>query len=847
MATTTLTASDSQTFVYPKTSYGTINGYYEYRYANTWYHRHSNPSDLEKRYQAGNYVTSGVYNGNMMSHFFFTSGGRSLKQFISSIGGPGKITSIRLRFTCGHAYYSAMNLNICVGPYWDTVGNYRGRTSDTYDGLGIRKLTTVSINKGETKWIDLTAHKNTIASNETICLYVPGAYNNDYAAYGWVYGHSIGTSAQRPVLEISYNTNSAPYAPSVIINSATDSHGYTVPACNFTVRSNGDPDNNLHSSPYKCQIFNQNGGLIVESPYVNYTTWAQGLSSYRGQTVKIRGFIRDAEGLVSTTDKNIYINSLPYWSGYSSEAVALKFTSGVTGSIFKKDRNITVSWPQATDAQSKHNSNLRYSVFLQKGTDNGPAGDNSSTRIANNIVGTSFTFAPGNVTSLNPGDRIYLSVWAWDGLESSSYRLTSSWIYNEKPPTAPSNVSPTSGHYESSVDVSWSQSQGDNGSTVEQYKIELLNSSNAVIKTYTTRELKYRCTDVGLIPRGQTFKFKVCAIDNMGLTSSPGYSGTLKRNSAPTNPRAFRVNSDKLYFKDSIPLTWMASSDADGDLIKYDIYVSINNGSFQELKKGITANSTVHDITGINQGSEFNYFIEAYDTYGIRSEKVFIAARPQVSITPEAPSILLPKANATMYCNEPRIVFTTNNKFNNELLEAVVTINGKEYRSRTHTALFNKVAYDKHEEGMFMVPAEAPLNYSNNNITIKLYDSLNYTVEKPLNIRCEAINVSTKEAGEHFITADDINSIKAMINMNRFAYGLKEVNWFDGNMEKNKTFIYKKYLEQAGTGIKSLVTSLNDRAKSNHLLRTSENIDAVLHETIKASMFNSILKMIRRS
>ena len=58
MATTTLTISEAQTFCYPPISYGTINGYYEQRKANTWYYRHSSPERFNNCYQAGNSARS---------------------------------------------------------------------------------------------------------------------------------------------------------------------------------------------------------------------------------------------------------------------------------------------------------------------------------------------------------------------------------------------------------------------------------------------------------------------------------------------------------------------------------------------------------------------------------------------------------------------------------------------------------------------------------------------------------------------------------------------------------------------------------------------------------------------
>lgn len=543
MATATLVAQSTETWIYPPLTYTGVD--YVYRPANTWTKQHSDPDRRQKRYQAGNSVEGGKYNGNMMSHFHFVGNGKSMKTFIKSIGGPGKITSIKLVVTCGHAYYSSMDFRVCLGPHWNTSA-YHGKTADSYDGLGIKYLTTVTIAEGSTKTINLTAYKNLIANYETITMYVPDAYNKDYQAYGWVYGHTNAAEYQKPKLIIEYSTNSPPNKPGVAIHSASDSNGYYVPYLNFSIINNGDPDNNLHALPFAYEFYANNGHRIYSSTWYSSLNHRFDLSSYRGQNVRIRTIARDAYLLNAYSDKTIYINSVPYWANHGSESNAISFISGVTNGVYKQ--NVTIAWPRATDAQSQ---TIKYNVYCQIGTDSGAGGDNGNNCIAEGITSTSFTFDATNIKgrTIPKGERIYLSVWAHDGLEYSSYRLVSSWIYREQPPSAPSNVSPTYGHYESSVNVSWSESSGSNGSYVQRYRAELLNEWDSVIRSYDIYSTSFTCNDVASIGRGQAFKFRITAIDNLGNDSSPGYSGLLRRNSAPTDPRDFRLNSNSIYVK----------------------------------------------------------------------------------------------------------------------------------------------------------------------------------------------------------------------------------------------------------------------------------------------------------
>lgn len=841
MATATLLAQSSETWIYPPQTYTGVD--YVYRPRNTWTKNHSNPPRRNNRYQAGNSASDGRFNGNMMSHFHFSTSGQSMRTFINNIGGPDKITSIKLRLTCGHAYYSAMNLRVCLGSHWDT-SFYHGKTSDSYEGLGMRHLTTVSISKGETKTIDLTAYKSHFSNYETISMYVPCAYNKDYHAYGWVYGHANSNASNRPELIITYNTNTAPRTPGLTVNTTADSSGYITPDLNVTVVSNGDPDNNLSSTPYALSIHNQNGGAIYESPWTSTDNYTYDLNNYRGQTVKLTGWIRDAEDLRATIAKNVYINSLPYWKDYGAESGAIHFTSGVTNGIFKN--NVTISWPKATDAQSQ---TLRYAIYYQIGTDAGPSGDTSSNCLEYGLTSTTYTFDASrlNGKTVPKGERIYLSVWVHDGLEWSSYRLVSSWIYRETPPSVAANVSPTSGHYESSVNVSWSQSSGSNGSYITMYKVGLINNANSTIKSYNVNGTSFVCNDVHLIPRGQTFKFSVVAVDNLGNESTASYSGTLKRNSAPTDPKNFRINSTNMSIKNNVPLTWNASTDIDGDIIKYNIFYNINNGGFQSLVKGITSTSYTHNISALSAGNTLNYYIEAYDAFNIYSNKVYINNKPQVNIPPSNPTLLLPYSNRVLYTNVPRITFRSGSSYNGEPLKIIISVNGKEYSSDKDISYFNKTSYGNNEEAMFIVPDNAPLKYSANNIIkIKCYDGMDYSSTESITLSCDAPTVNIKNSGE-LITANDFNSLKAMINANRFAYGLSECNWQDGFLQANRHTIAKKYFDQAIQGIYELTTFLNNKTSATSLKRVYQKDVIANNSLINKNIFNNMHNMIKKS
>lgn len=844
MAVTHLSLVDSQTWIYPPQTYTGYDGIYKKK--NHWYNGHSVLDRRGKRmYQAGNSASDGNYNGNMMSFFFFKGNGLNLKQFVQSIGGSKKITKIILRVTCGHSWYSSMNMRVCMGPYWNTTnkwgqGGFTEATADSYDGLGIKHLTTISIAKGSRKEIDLTQWKSYFDTYETLAMYVPGAYNKDYNAYGWIYGH-LNSGSNIPQLEIHYNTNSAPNPPGIAIHNATDSHGYMTPNLTFSIINNGDPDNNISSTPYAYQLYDQNGNLFSNQGWFSSEYHQVSLEGHRGRTVRLRARIRDYEGLEAYNDKYLYVNQQPYWTNGSANAVMMWFESGVTNSVFKD--NITIRWPAAYDPHSAHNNNLRYSIYCQKGTDVGPGGDNAEALVAWGLTGTSYTLNAASMKiPVAKGERIYFSVWVSDGLEWSTYRLTSSWIYREKPPTSPTNVSPTGGHYESSVDVSWSASSGSNGTTVSYYKVVLLNKYNEHAWTYHSNTPYMTCTHLSQIARGDTFRFMVTAIDNLGNESTAAYSGTCKRNSAPTNPKNFRVNSNKTHFKGTIPLIWTASIDADSDPIKYNVYFNVNNGSYQSLVLGTSSTSCTHDISSFPAGIKFNYYVEAYDKFNIYSEKVYIEVRPEVNTPPNAPSILYPLTNREIYSRFPRITFQVGALNNTENVEAIIAINGKEYKSKIHTSLFSASSFGANEKGMFVVPDNAPLNYSKQNeIKIKLYDGMDYSIEKSINIPVVASTYLKIPSNEDRYINNDLKNIRKMINANRFAYGQSETVWKEDHVLK------KAFYDELGDSIHALTIAINNMTKSTNLKRTySKNIISK-GDIIDKKYINNILDMIEKS
>ena len=540
MAQQNFKVSSTQDWIYPPYSYiGYGDNYVGSRpvtgYA--WNKGHSVPARRGVRcYQGGDSYLDGDRNGNMMCFFFFRTIGSSVRlhDWIKSIGGASKITKITLWVYCNKAYSTEMRAQVFLSPFWNPEKSWnsgvsfdeawrdssaadayglQGCTSDSYSGTLSKHVVTQNIPKGQWSSINLTPYKYDVEKCQSMGLYVPGAYNKDRSAWGWVNGYyQEGTSTfdpKSPTLEIQYDDNSAPNPPTIRINSTLGTYGYSVPNLDITVVSNGDPDGNLHSSPYSYILYDENGSQIHNHDWTSDNRYTYDLSGYRGKTIKIKGQVRDADGLIGESYMYVYINSQPYW-----EHTGMWFSSGVEQNIFQE--TITIRWNGAYDPQPEHNNNLRYRVYVQKETDNGIAGDVWDNAIADNLTDGSLTINAKSMTTLsgrkiyvNKGERIYFSVWAYDGLEWSSNRAVSPWIYREQPPSKPTNISPNGGHFENGVTVSWSPSSGVNGATIVKYVGYLCNKDYTPIRFYETTSTSFVCNDLTAIPRGERFSLEL--------------------------------------------------------------------------------------------------------------------------------------------------------------------------------------------------------------------------------------------------------------------------------------------------------------------------------------------------
>ena len=155
--------------------------------------------------------------------------------------------------------------------------------------------------------------------------------------------------------------------------------------------------------------------------------------------------------------------------------------------------------------------------------------------------------------------------------------------------------------------------------------------------------------------------------------------------------------------------------------------------------------------------------------------------------------------------------------------------------------MFNKSAYSPNSTGVFIVPSNTPLNYSNKNtVKIKVFDGMDYSSEKSYNFIVDSTLVNKIGSSEdRLIKVSNLEDVRAMVNATRFAYGLNETTWHGG--ADVGTAIYKKYYEQISNSIHEVNTLLNGKSS---LKRTYTKDSFVTGELIKKTMFNNLIDII---
>jgi chitodextrinase len=239
-----------------------------------------------------------------------------------------------------------------------------------------------------------------------------------------------------------------------------------------------------------------------------------------------------------------------------------------------RNNQITVSWKASTDAVDRVAGYYIYRNHTE-------VADTTSTSYTDTGLtdGTSYSY--------------YVDAHDTSGYVSTPSSTVSATPLDTSPPTAPSNLTATTGSQQ--VSLSWDAST-DNVSVAGYY---IYRSGAQVGQTAGTSY-----TDTGLTD-GTSYSYYVEAYDEAGNVSVA--SNTVSATPADTTPPTAPTNLVATAGNTQVSLSWFASTDNVG-VTGYDVF---RNGT-----KVATTTRTSYTDNGLTDGTSYSDYVEAFDAAG---------------------------------------------------------------------------------------------------------------------------------------------------------------------------------------------------------------------------------------
>lgn len=570
---------------------------------------------------------------------------------------------------------------------------------------------------------------------------------------------------------------------------------------------------------------------VYTSSATNATIDLSNQSIYsRGKTIEFQVKAQDKydEDTEFRGTKTVKINSLPL---LSSTFISNNMSDPNTYNNHY-DNNVTFTLPNKSDADGQ---NTFYKIYYKVG--NG----NWITYNSNYTGSKTLTINCSNYQN-SAGGSFQLKATVNDGLEDGT-TATSSVIYKNTKPSIPSNINynPTNAihsntHAETINSISWNGVNNVcNNRPVSRYEVVKktanTTSSNGTNKaTYnpTTNNCSVNIDD---ITRGEYFWFEIAAIDIFGYRSDTYVTTKYKRNQAPYAPSQFVINQQQSQVHKTVPLTWVASTDPDGDTVKYKLEVKKGTSSYEVVSNSITNTNYTHDITGYEEGISLTYRITPYDEHNVYGPSVETTQNIFVNVKPRGVNILHP--THVIYNVQPRILFEVLTNKNKDLT-LIINVNGTDYISNKNSDYFCNSNYRTVTKGVFKGPT---LKIGTNVIKAKTYDGYQYSDEKTFIVTINNSPLQNINSGD-IILNEHMKGLNTMISNYYVAYGcvfnkkdsltLKETtitslqanNMYDNIMEINNTInnfsddtkfdkVITKNTISSGTSIKKEINDIN--------------------------------------
>jgi len=481
-------------------------------------------------------------------------------------------------------------------------GHLSGNAATYYSAYGQSRTTSITAVPATH-----TFEVNGIAINKWTEWYVNGVYTgsaqNDYSGIfandpTYSYPFSSGTTQIRALV---YNSDFSILHETHTWNVTVDTTAPTVPSL---------------SSPANGSVTSDN---TVSLDWSDSTDSGTDVSNYEVQADDSSGFgspnysatPTSSSQATSTLADGLYYwrvrakDNAGNWSGYSSSRTfrvdtTAPSTPGTINASGVTATSATVSWGASSDAGGNPVSyEIQYKTDL-------------SLIWGSTLTTTSTSMA---LTGLAPNTVYDVRIRARDAAV-----LYSNWRDQENvivtpplnsPPTMPGTIS-ASGVTATSATVNWGASSDPDGNPITyevQYKTDL---SLVWGSTLTTTSTSMALT--GLAPN-TVYDVRVRARDTEPLYSNwrdqENVIVTPPLNSPPTTPGTITAT---MISSNNVSISWISSSDPDGDPITYQIEYDLNNTLF--WRNSITSSSSSKTLTGLSSDNEYVVRVKAVDNRG---------------------------------------------------------------------------------------------------------------------------------------------------------------------------------------------------------------------------------------
>lgn len=417
-----------------------------------------------------------------------------------------------------------------------------------------------------------------------------------------------GNTAGDVLKRLAYNNTPEPPA-GLSPTGSTPLHSQEVV---FSWNASGDADGD--SLTYEIYISQTNGNPTSLSLAATTSNTQAVLTLTPGTyywMVRAKDAYRHADSVTQQMSYS-FVNSAPTVPSYSNQL----FTT--------RDTTVDINWQPSSDVDGDL---ITYRFYL-----GATPGSLAEVYSGNQ---TSFAFS-----SFSWGQTYYFRVSAEDqfGTKAEGSVATIQVNFQNVAPTAPGY--PNSLNYttrDSSIVLNWNPSSDADGDSLT-YKLFLGNSPSSLSQVYQGAGTSYSFSGFSW---GATYYWKVSVEDSHGGASEGSVASVAVnfQNAAPTAPILNGPFSRGIHssapFSDAI--SWLLSSDADGDSITYKVFRGPNPSSLSLIAEGLAENSFT--LNNLEQGSTSYVMIRAIDQYGAQTDGIPTAISYYLANQPPEPII----------------------------------------------------------------------------------------------------------------------------------------------------------------------------------------------------------------